>query len=248
MPLSPQEMEDDLLEMLEDLRPYGLAYYHPLVNGDAAKPEQVADWFQRFYVRDFGVGVARTYAKCPHTDARVFLAENLFEEEGQGDPERTHAALSLRLAKHFGADDQEIQRIHSQWMASPEIETYLARCADFDWLEDFAAFGLGQEFFAPPLFERIVDRLRMEFGVDDETLQFFIVHMYEDVDHSTRTMRMITRYADSDEAQQRVRDAVRSTVVGMAGLSGDAARPLPADIVEDLRKRARAAGQQIGPS
>ena len=249
MPSSEKKFESELFELLEELRPFALAYYHPLVSGETDSPEKVEQWFRRFFIRDFGVGVARAYVKCPHLEPRRFLAENLFEEEGRGNANETHPALSLRLARHFGASEEEIQRTHDKWMKSPAIAQYLELAASYDWLEDFAGFGLGQEFFAPPLFELIVERLRAEFDLDDETLKFFLVHMYEDVDHSVRTMKMVTRYADTDESQQKVCSAIRTTVMGLAGRSGGRpASELPAPIVETLRKGARVAGQVIAPT
>ena len=243
MPLSPEAFEQDLLDLLEELRPYALAYYHPLVNGETEKPEELSGWLRNFYIRDFGVLVARAYVKCPHLDARRFLAENLHEEEGRGRAQETHAALSMRLALHFGANEDEVEVAYAEWMKTPEVQAYNEQAAGYDWLEDFASFGLGSEFYAPPLFEMIVERLRSEFGLDDELVKFFLVHMYEDIDHSVRTMKMITRYATSDDAQRKVRDAVRRTIMGLAG--NENAKALPSDVVEGLRKRARAAGQAI---
>ncbi len=79
MALSREGYEKRIHELLDELWPYALDYYHPLIDGRTKTREDVAKWFSSFYIKDVGVILARTYAKCPHLDARGFIAENLWE-------------------------------------------------------------------------------------------------------------------------------------------------------------------------
>ena len=104
------------------------------------------------------------------------------------------------------------------------------------WLEEFAGFGLGSEHYAPSFFTLIVERLRGEFDIPEEVLEFFYVHLYEDVDHARRTMDIVLEYAVSEEDQQLVLEAIRRHILGEAGLMGGREPvPLSPDIVSRLR-------------
>ncbi len=237
MALSPAEFERRILELLDELWPYALDYYHPLIDGRVKTREDLAEWFSTFYIKDVGVILARTYAKCPHLDARRFIAENLFEEEGRGIEGRSHAELSKRLSRHFGRTDEELEAIHEAWLKTPLSVGREEVVQRESWLEEFAGFGLASEHYAPAFFTLILERLRDEFGLPEETLEFFTVHLTEDVDHARRTMEIVLRYATTDEAQEEVLAAIRRHVLGEAGLMGDVAtpKPLPDEVVARLR-------------
>ena len=104
------------------------------------------------------------------------------------------------------------------------------------WLEEFAGFGLGSEHYAPAFFKLIVERLRAEFDIPEEVLEFFYVHLYEDVDHARRTLDIVLEHATSDEEQELVLDAIRRHVLGEAGVMGGRELvPLAPDLVARLR-------------
>ncbi len=153
MPPTEDAFRQSLLDLLDELWPFALSYYHPLIDGRVKTREDVAKWFSTFYIKDTGVVLARTYTKCPHLDARSFIAENLFEEEGRGSAERSHAELSKRLPRYFGTSDEELEASHRKWLASAQSRGRDEIASQEDWLEDFAGFGLASEFYAPAIFE-----------------------------------------------------------------------------------------------
>lgn len=237
MALSAMEFEQRIRELLAELWPYALSYYHPLIDGRVKTRDDLADWFSTFYIKDVGVILARTYAKCPYLDARRFIAENLFEEEGRGREGRSHAELSMRLSRYFGRTDEELEAIHEEWLKSPLSLGREEVVQRESWIEEFAGFGLASEYYAPSFFRLILERLRGEFGLPEEVLEFFTVHLEEDVDHARRTMEIVLRYATTDAEQERVLAAIRRHVLGEAGLMGDVAtpKPLPRGVVDQLR-------------
>jgi pyrroloquinoline-quinone synthase len=236
MARSRDAFEKCIRELLDELWPYALDYYHPLVDGRTKTREDVAAWFSSFYIKDVGVILARSYAKCPHLDARRFIAENLFEEEGKGEAGRSHAELSMRLPLYFGGTREELEAQHEAWLRSPQSQGRDAVVQKETWLEEFAGFGLGSEYYAPAFFKLIVERLRNDFDISEEVLEFFYVHLYEDVDHARRTMDIVLEYATSDEEQELVLEAIRRHVLGEAGLMGGREPvPLAPDLVSRLR-------------
>ena len=241
MPTTDDDFRRRLLDLLDELWPFALAYFHPLIDGRVETREHLAKWFSTFYIKDTGVVLARTYTKCPHLDARSFIAENLFEEEGRGRAERSHAELSKRLPRYFGTSDEELEATHSRWLRNAQSRGREKIAAQEDWLEDFAGFGLASEFYAPAIFEQIVDRLRDEFELPEEVLEFFNVHLDEDVDHARRTFEIVLRYARTAEEQERVVQAVRRHILGEAGaMGGETPAPLSDELVTRLRTSPRA--------
>lgn len=236
MTANPEAFERRIRALLDELWPYALDYYHPLLDGRVKTREDLAEWFSTFYIKDVGVILARTYAKCPHLDARRFIAENLFEEEGRGREGHSHAELSMRLPRYFGRTDEELEAVHEEWLHSPLSRGREAVVQAESWLEEFAGFGLASEHYAPAFFTLILERLRDEFGLPEEVLEFFVVHLEEDVDHARRTMEIVLRYADSEEEQERVLAAIRRHVLGEAGEMGGATpKALPHALVERLK-------------
>jgi pyrroloquinoline quinone (PQQ) biosynthesis protein C len=236
MALSREAFAKRIHELLDELWPFALDYYHPLIDGRARTRQDVADWFSSFYIKDVGVILARTYAKCPHLTARRFIAENLFEEEGKGVAGRSHAELSLRLPLYFGVGREALEAQHERWLHSPQSQGREAMVQQESWLEEFAGFGLGSEYYAPAFFELIVARLRDEFELPEEVFEFFTVHLHEDVDHARRTLDIVLEFATSDEEQERVLESIRRHVLGEAGLMGGREPvPLAPELVEQLR-------------
>ena len=230
MAKSPKEFEKELRELLEELRPYALVSYHPLVNGEIETQEELGEWARNFYVRDVAAMLAGIYAKCPHLDARRFIAENLYEEEGEFKPGRAHTELSRRPGKHFGLTDDEVEARYWERKNRPKSVTRREARPKEDWLEEFAGFGLGAEYFVPPLFRKVIPRLREKFGLPEDVLEFFKVHLEEDANHSNRTMEIILQYARTDEEQQKVKEAIKRWVFHISGKE----KRLPDEILQSL--------------
>jgi len=197
MAKSREAFRQELEELLDELRPYGLSYYHPLLNGQVQTRQQVEEWCRNFYIRDVSVLLPRTYAKCPHQEAR-----------------------------------RQTPLARARWDAQ----------AKEDWLEAFAGFCLGAEYYSASVFSLIADRLHGEFGIPKDALEFFYTHLQEDEGHSRRTMEIVVRYATTDEDQERVTTAIRRHILGDQAIVGGPAEAtaLPTDVVRALRSRVKA--------
>jgi pyrroloquinoline quinone (PQQ) biosynthesis protein C len=96
-------------------------------------------------VREFTRFISAMHANCPHADAQLLLAENLWEEHGKGVAGRDHYSLIRRLARALGATDEELD----QTSPLPETTGYIAYCFEVtrnsSFIEGMAAIGIGIE-------------------------------------------------------------------------------------------------------
>lgn len=153
--------------------------------------------------------ISAIHSNCPHADAQKLLAENLWEEHGRGIEGRDHLSLIKKLAKSLGATDEEIHRTE----ALPETASFIDHCArvtrEGSFVEGMAAIGLGIEHFSPRFFAALADMLREQYGLASEDVEYLLVHVGEDEDHARRSLEMIERYADTPEAKQKAKQALR---------------------------------------
>ena len=153
--------------------------------------------------------ISAIHSNCPHRDAQKLLAENLWEEHGQGDPARDHLALIKRMANRLGATDEEIAG------AEPLAETtdYINHCLkvtrEGSFVEGMTAIGVGIEHFSPRFFAALADEFCSHYGLAREDVEYLLVHVGEDEDHARRSMEVITAYADTDEKRERAKQALR---------------------------------------
>src|SRR5262245_28817082 len=103
-------------------------------------------------VRQFTRFISAIHANCPHRDAQQLLAENLWEEHGQGNPGRDHYALVRKLARSLGATDHDLDE--AQPLAA--TEEYITHCLrvtrELSFVEAMTAIAVGIEIFMPKFF------------------------------------------------------------------------------------------------
>jgi pyrroloquinoline-quinone synthase len=160
-------------------------------------------------VREFTRFISAIHSNCPDRAAQALLAENLWEEHGRGNPARDHFVLVKRLARSLGATDQEI----AEARPLPETAAYIDCCFSVtrngSFVEGMAAIGIGVEQFIPVFFGALADGLRRHYGLSAEDVEFLTVHITEDEEHAERAIELIEEYADTDEAKEKARQALR---------------------------------------
>jgi pyrroloquinoline quinone (PQQ) biosynthesis protein C len=164
-------------------------------------------------VADFTRFISGIHANCPHRDAQRLLAENLWEEHGQGDRDRDHLSLSRRLARSLGATDDEMDRAEPL----PETAAYINHCLEVtrtgSFVEGMTAIGVGIESFIPAFFGAMAEALRRNYGLTAADVEFLSVHVMEDADHARRSMELLEKYADSQEARSSAIRALEEVVL-----------------------------------
>lgn len=166
---------------LDTLRAYARQYFH--------------------HVEAFPRAVSAVHSSCPDRDGRRMLADNLAEEEGIAAGKQDHAGLWLMFACGLGESEEGVrgQALNPETQGLIDTFRKLSR-------QSYAA-GLGALYAYESQFPGVasakIEGLTDRYGItDEETLRFFRVHEYADVEHSAVCRELLDRLpeAEQDEA------------------------------------------------
>jgi pyrroloquinoline quinone (PQQ) biosynthesis protein C len=160
-------------------------------------------------VRQFTRFISAIHANCPHREAQLLLAENLWEEHGRGSPASDHYSLVRKLARSLGATDLEIDDAKPL----PETAAYIDHCLkitrQLPFVESMTAIAVGIEVFMPVFFGVLAETLRSNYGLTNEDVEYLRVHVSEDEAHARRAIELIETYADTGEVRENARRELR---------------------------------------
>lgn len=210
MPQTADTFLQELKQLIQGKKYSGHSLIQGLTQGEYAR-ENLKRWaIQKYFqvdqhIRAFGA----IYANCPDSRVRRLLVENLIDEETDlrcGSD--SHAMLCRRFAKALGATDEEI----ADSRPIPEVDDYVEWVIDFcknaSFVEGLAALSLAGESQVPDAMRAAVRGLKAHYGLSDEDIEFFIVHIAGDEEHGGVAEELVRQYATTDETQARVREAV----------------------------------------
>jgi pyrroloquinoline-quinone synthase len=165
---------------LDTLRAYARQYFH--------------------HVEAFPRGVSAVHSACPDRVGRRMLAENLAEEEGIEAGKQDHASLWLMFACGLGESEDAV---HAE-LLNPEtqalIDTFrkLSRRSYASGLGALYAYESQFPGVASAKIEGLIDR----YGIaDEETLRFFRVHEYADVEHGAVCRALLDHLPEGEQAE-----------------------------------------------
>jgi pyrroloquinoline-quinone synthase len=177
-----------------------------------------------FQVDNFKRSVAAVYAAAEPRDVRELMLENLVEEHGEGDPSRDHAELILRFVNALGAGlespyDLEAIDESRQW-----AERILKICTNEHFVVGLAALSYGIEARTRTM-AFLGGIYRDAYGIPEDALEFFFMHLEADEEHAGRAIELIRKYCTSEDLLERckwavaeVLDATRVVADGMERL------------------------------
>jgi pyrroloquinoline-quinone synthase len=212
-PKSASSLVGELLAILRD-DSYRDPMFDAVRNGSISR-EGVKLWSLQasLVVRQFTRFISAIHANCPHRDAQQVLAENLWEEHGAGVPARDHYSLIRKLARGLGATDQEIDAA----CALAETAAYIDHCIkvtrELSFVESMAAIAIGIESFMPAFFGKLADSLCSNYNLSPDDVEYLLVHVTEDQQHSSRALELIGVYADTDEIREKAKAALKEMLV-----------------------------------
>jgi pyrroloquinoline-quinone synthase len=163
-------------------------------------------------VREFPRFLSAIHANCPDQAIRDIIVGNLWEEHGGLVPTRDHPAIFRAFGRALGLSDEEMEAAEP----IPEVQAFIDRhevvAKNRPFWEGIAGVTIGLEGQVPKTFGRIITALRERYGFSDDAIEFFIVHLTADSEHSGSGFDIIRRYV-SDEAQIPViRRAVKASL------------------------------------
>lgn len=207
---------ESFVEKLETARqPRGSAK-HPFsaawANGEISK-EQLGQWaIQHFnYIDAVPQQFSALHSRMPDTEGRRLLMENLLGEEMVDTPEKSHPNLLLDFAETCGLKREDVIRAEEEGLIYPST------CGMRSWIwelatrrtmaEAFAGIMVALEGQLPTLYPPYIEAMR-KMGFTDEQLEFFHVHVENDVEHARVGLELCFKYAETEQLQKLAINAV----------------------------------------
>jgi pyrroloquinoline-quinone synthase len=172
-----------------------------------------------FQVDNFKRCVAAVYAKAEPRDVRELMLENLLEEHGEGDPARDHAQLVARFGRALGADlptpyDLEPIPESREW-----VERILTVCLEEEFVVGLAALSYGIEARTRTM-SFLGSIYRDNYGLGEDELEFFFMHLEADEEHAGRAIELIRKYCTTEEQLEKCKRAVKEVLDATAVVAG----------------------------
>ena len=164
-----------------------------------------------FQVDNFKRFVAQVYANAEPRDVRELMLENLWEEHGEGDPSRDHAVLVAKFGRALGADVPDPYDVEPIPESREWIDRILAVCRDEHFVVGLAAISFGIEFRTQTM-ALLGQIYRDQYGLSEDDLEFFFMHLEADEEHAGRAIELVRKYCTSEELLDRCKWAVREVL------------------------------------
>ncbi|HEX9712911.1 MAG TPA: iron-containing redox enzyme family protein [Actinomycetota bacterium] len=164
-----------------------------------------------FQVDNFKRCVAAVYAAAEPRDVRELMLENLEEEHGEGDPSRDHTQLVAKFGRALGADLPDPFNVEPIPESREWVERILRVCRDEHFVVGLAALSYGIEARTRTM-AFLGEIYRDRYGLSEDDLEFFFMHVETDEDHAARAIEMIRKYCTTEELLERSKWAVREVL------------------------------------
>ena len=160
--------------------------------------------------RDIVRWIGALYATCPVLEVRRTLFLNLLEEEtGAFSNSKAHYELCADCARALGATAEELATIRPLPATQRTMMLGQINLRNRGWIVGLGN-AMGFEYQSPLAFKRIADGLREHYGLDDDGVRFFDVHVTADEDHGDALAQTLIKYATSEDLQRDARNAAWS--------------------------------------
>lgn len=164
-----------------------------------------------YQVDQFKRAVAAVYAAAQPRDVRELMLENLEEEHGEGDPARDHVQLVARFGRALGAELPDPFDVEPIAESKAWVDRLVTLCRDEHFVVGLAALSYGIEARTRTM-AFLGSIYRDQYGLNEDDLEFFFMHLEADEDHSARAIEMIRKYCTSEELLERSKWAVREVL------------------------------------
>lgn len=161
---------------------------------------------------EFSCFLAKALASCRDEHSRITIAENLWEELGEGDPQRAHPALFRRFTRALGISDAELAAVPAEPETQALIDTYLTlgeRCGELGLL---GALCFASEGIVAALYAQIEAGLVKAVAFAKEDLIFFELHIRVDDGHAQSLEAILLPRLRSAQDIARTDEAIRTAL------------------------------------
>jgi pyrroloquinoline-quinone synthase len=170
--------------------------------------------FYQLFPKVFPKPIAALYARCPDDpDIEKHLLENLVEEgTGQVSGSASHRDLYIEFGKVLGLSPEALNAAEPLPETAALVNWREVMFTQRPWIEGMAAQGYALEGTAAERMKRIVKGLRGHYEIPRDGMGYWTVHIEVEDEHGSVGPMAVERYAQSDELQAAVRDAVQRTL------------------------------------
>jgi pyrroloquinoline-quinone synthase len=141
---------------------------------------------------------------APSSESKIWLAKVLVDEYGERSDGEDHAAHYRVFMRACGWQDAELDAIRLHPASTGFIAEHLRLCSEQPFLVGLGAVGPGHEWAIPTMFANIIGGLR-DAGFADEEINYFTLHVGQDVDHAAWLEEALAKLATTSEAQEQIR-------------------------------------------
>jgi pyrroloquinoline quinone (PQQ) biosynthesis protein C len=160
-------------------------------------------------VKEFTRFISAIHANCQHRQAQQLLAENLWEEHGEGINNNDHYSLIRKLARSMGATDRELNEVQPLHETTEYIDHCLKITRELSFVESMTAIAIGIEIYMPAFFGALADALCSSYGLTRDDVEYLMVHVVEDKTHARRALELIEEYANTPAIKENCKQALR---------------------------------------
>jgi len=164
------------------------------------------------FCHEFPSFLAMALAACPQEDARMVIGENLWEELGEGDPQRAHAALFRQFTRALGLGDTQLLATPALPETQALVDTYRNLSARYGVLGVLGALCYASEGIVGALYSHIQTGLRQAARFDRDALMFFEVHIDVDDGHADKLESILLPMLRAPRDVSLVEDAIRTAL------------------------------------
>ncbi len=193
------------------------AVHHPFLKRFASEPlslDQIRTFGLQHYqlVKVFVNYMTNLLPKIPDKDAARLFRVVFNDEYGQWTIFRSHPALYRNFLRALGLPDEAWGRVPLLPETSGYIEGHMRLTREGDFLVGLGAIGPGHEFSIPTMFAYLVKGFKKNSGLSPSEIEYFTMHIEEDVEHAKVFNELIVRHAAPEENQKRIRDGVMTSL------------------------------------
>lgn len=173
--------------------------------------EMLKEYAKQYYrhVAAFPQYLSAVHSKIDNFDDRKLVLQNLMDEENGGN---NHPKLWIDFGMALGLKKDEIRNEAPIKTTNEFVSHFKAITSEGKIAEGIAAL-YAYESQIPDVSGEKIKGLVKFYGIDsEEGLKYFEVHKKMDVEHSAAERKLILKYAEDEQTQKKVLEAVDSTL------------------------------------
>jgi pyrroloquinoline-quinone synthase len=146
----------------------------------------------------------RLLVRAPSSDAKLWLAKVLVDEYGEGSEGHDHATLYGEFLAACGSDLHRTPNAKVPDPAYRFIREHRRIVTEEPFLVGLGAVGPGHEWAIPKMFHAVIPGLRRA-GFSERDINYFTLHVAQDVDHGTWLEEALAKFGSTHEARAQIR-------------------------------------------